>query len=80
MKKKYERTRVPVPVIVGTKVSDDFEVKTEIRKGSALNSFLFILVIELKKCYFKKKSKKEPMSKIMFVGDLEIIGRDEEEL
>ena len=71
----YENTTARV--IVGSGMSNEFQVNISLRQGSALSPLLFILVIEL---ISRKISTTDALRKIMYADDLVIIADHREEL
>ena len=64
-------------VIVGSGMSNEFQVNIGLRQGSALSPLLFILVMEL---ISRKISTTDAMKKIMYADDLVIVAEHREEL
>ena len=71
----YENTKARV--VVGSGMSNEFQVNIGLRKGSALSPLLFILVMEL---ISRKISTKDALRKIMYADDLVIVAENREEL
>ena len=64
-------------VVVGSGMSNEFQVNIGLRQGSALSPLLFILVMEL---ISRKISTTDAMKKIMYADDLVIVAEHREEL
>ena len=64
-------------VVVGSGMSNEFQVNIGLRQGSALSPLLFIIVIEL---ISRKISTTNALRKIMYADDLVIIAETREEL
>ena len=71
----YENTKARV--VVGSGMSNEFQVNIGLRQGSALSPLLFILVMEL---ISRKISTTNALRKIMYADDLVIIAEHREEL
>ena len=70
----YENTKVRV--VVGSGMSNEFQVNIGLRQGSALSPLLFILLMEL---ISRKISTTDALRKIMYADDLVIIAEHREE-
>ena len=77
VKAMYENTKARV--VVGSGMSNEFQVNIGLRQGSALSPLLFILVMEL---ISRKVSTTDALSsrKIMYADDLVIVAEHREEL
>ena len=64
-------------VVVGSGMSNEFQVNIGLRQGSALSPLLFILVMEL---ISRKISTTDALKKIMYADDLVIVAEHREEL
>ena len=64
-------------VVVGSGMSNEFQVNNGLRQGSALSPLLFIIVMEL---ISRKISTTDAMKKIMYADDLAIVAEHREEL
>ena len=64
-------------VVVGSGMSDEFQVNIGLRQGSALSPLLFIIVMEL---ISRKISTTDALRKIMYADDLVIVAEHREEL
>ena len=64
-------------VVVGSGMSNEFQVNIGLRQGSALSQLLFILVMEL---ISRKISTTDAMKKIMCADDLVIVAEHRDEL
>ena len=64
-------------VVVGSGMSNEFQVNIGLRQGSALSPLLFILVMEL---ISRKISTTDALRKIMYADDLVIVAEHREEL
>ena len=71
----YENTTARV--VVGSGMSNEFQVNIELRQGSALSPLLFIIVMEL---ISRKISTTDALRKIMYADDLVIVAEHREEL
>ena len=71
----YENTKARV--VVGSGMSNEFQVNIGLRQGSALSPLLFILVMEL---ISRKISTTDALRKIMYADDLVIVAEHREEL
>ena len=71
----YENTKGRV-VVVGSGMSNEFQVNIGLRQGSALSPLLFILVMEL---ISRKISTTYALRKIMYADDLVIVAEHREE-
>ena len=71
----YENTKARV--VVGSGMSNEFQVNIGLRKGSALSPLLFILVMEL---ISRKISTTDAQRKIMYADDIVIVAEHREEL
>ena len=69
----YENTKARV--VVGSGMSNEFQVNIGLRQYSALSPLLFILVIEL---ISRKISKTDALRKIMYADDLVIDAEHQE--
>ena len=75
MEVMYERMKERVGV--GSGLSEEFPVNIGLRQGSALSSFLFIMVMGL---ISRKISTKDVLRKMMCADDLAIIAESKQEL
>ena len=71
----YENTKGRV--VVGSAMSNEFQVNIGLRQGSALSPLLFVLVMEL---ISRKISTTDALRKIMCADDLVIVAEHREEL
>ena len=71
----YENTKARV--VVGSGMSNEFQVNIGLRQGSALSPLLFILVMEL---ISRKIGTTDALRKIMYADDLVIVAEHREEL
>ena len=71
----YENTKARV--VVGSGMSNEFQVNIGLRQGSALSPLLFILLMEL---ISRKISKTDALRKIIYSDDLVIVSEHREEL
>ena len=72
----YENTKATV-VLVGSGMSNDFQVNIGLRQGSALSPLLFILVMEV---ISRKISTTDALRNIMHADDIVIVAEHREEL
>ena len=72
----YENTKARVVGLVGSGMSNEFQVNNGLRQGSALSPLLFILVMEL---ISRKISTTDALRKIMYSDDLVIVAEHREE-
>ena len=71
----YENTKARV--VVGSGMSNEFQVNIGLRQGSALSTLLFIIVMEL---ISRKISTTDALRKIMYADDLVIVAEHRKEL
>ena len=71
----YENTKARV--VIGSGMSNEFQVNIGLRQGSALSPLLFILVMEL---ISRKISTTDALRKIMYADDIVIVAEHREEL
>ena len=64
-------------VVVGSDMSNEFQVNIGLRQGSALSQLLFIVIMEL---FSRKISTTDALRKIMHADDIEIVAEHQEEL
>ena len=64
-------------IVVGSGMSNEFQVNIGLRQGSALSPLLFILVMEL---ISRKISTTDALKKIMYADDLVIVAEHRDEL
>ena len=71
----YGNTKARVYIVVGSGMSNEFQVNIGLRQGSALSPLLFILVMEL---ISRKISTTDALRKIMYADDLVIVAEHRE--